>query len=80
MNEIWIWLVLGLVPYRVRHRYTRSGERVWTVQALFWSVHIEHQCSGHYDWAVQVPLIERLRDAVWAAVLRLRGAEPQERA
>lgn len=73
MNELWIWLAVGLVPYYIHHQYTPDGVRVFTVRALFWSLQVQRQWSGQHAWTVQVPLIERLRDAVWAAVLRLRG-------
>lgn len=80
MNELWIWLTVGLVPYHIRHQYTPDGTRVLTVRALFWSLHVQRLRSGQHDWTVQVPLIERTRDVVWAVVLRLHGAaQPEER-
>jgi hypothetical protein len=64
MNNLWIWLVVGLVPYYMRRQYTPDGTRVVTLRALFWSLHVQRTCSGHYDWTVEVPLIKQLRDAV----------------
>lgn len=63
MNEhtIWISLVLGLVPYWVLQQSAPGG--VWSleVRALFWSLAVRRQQSGRYDWALHIPLIERLR-------------------
>lgn len=77
-NEIWIWLAVGLVPYRVARKHLAGGVRSLEVRALFWSLTVRLRQSGRHDWTVRVPLVERLRDAVWSAVMRLRGGEPPE--
>jgi hypothetical protein len=72
-NELWIGLAVGLLPYRIERKCLARGGRVLEVQALFWSLAVQRRRSGRCDWKVRVPLIERLRDAAWAAVTRLRG-------
>jgi hypothetical protein len=34
---------------------------------------LESQLGGRRGWTIVVPLIEQLKDGVWAAVLRLHG-------
>lgn len=71
-NEVWVWLVVGLVPYRIEKRCLAGHVRTLEVRALFWSLTVRLRSSGRHDWTVRVPLIERLRDAVWAAVTQMR--------
>jgi len=75
-NEFWIGLAVGLLPYRIERKYLPGGTWTLDVRALFWSVALRCRRSGHHDWKVRVPLVERLRDAAWAAVTRLRGEGP----
>ena len=89
MNEklTWAWLAAGLVPYHIEKRYPSRRERVIKIRALFWTLDvrtswlrpISHRGRGQHrsDWTLRIPLIERVRDAVWAAVLRLKGGETQ---
>jgi hypothetical protein len=77
-NEIWIWLAVGLVPYRVARKHLAGGVRILEVRALFWSLNVRLRRSGRHDWRVYIPLVEQLRDAVWAAVMRLRGGRSPE--
>ena len=87
MNEklTWAWLAAGLVPYHIEKRYLSRRERIVTIRALFWTLEMRtrwlrptrrgrrsRRCT---DWTLRIPLIERVRDAVWAAVLRLQGGE-----
>lgn len=74
-SELWIGLAVGLVPYRVERECLAGGARRVQIRALFWSLMVHQRRSGRHDWKVRVPLIERLRDAAWAAVARLRGNE-----
>jgi hypothetical protein len=76
-NEVWIWLAVGLVPYRITWQCLAGDVRTLEVRALFWSLNVRLRRSGRHDWTLRAPLIERLRDAAWAAVMRLRGDEPQ---
>jgi hypothetical protein len=88
MNEnlTWAWLAAGFVPYHIEKRYPTCRERIVTIRALFWTLEVRTRwmrptCRGRRsrrctDWTLCIPLIERVRDAVWAAVLRLREGEP----
>jgi len=72
-NELWIGLAVGLAPYHIERTCLAGGTWTLEVRALFWSVTVRCRRSGRHDWKVRVPLFERLRDAAWAAVTRLRG-------
>ena len=72
-NEVWIGLAVGFVPYRIERRCLAGGGRKLEIRALFWTLMVHWRRSGRHDWKLSVPLIERLRDAVWAAVTRLQG-------
>jgi hypothetical protein len=77
MNEtqVWIGLLLGLVPYRLERQYLSGGKRKLQIRALFWSLTLYQRRNGRCDWILRIPLIERSRDAAWAAVIRLRGTD-----
>jgi hypothetical protein len=49
-NEIWLWLVGGLVPYHVKQVNLPSRERSLEVRALFWSLAVRRRSHGHYEW------------------------------
>lgn len=72
----WIGLAAGLLPYRIERRHT--GPRAWTLElvALFWSLEIRRRPGGRGGWTLKLPLILRLRDAAWAAVLRIKDGDP----
>ncbi len=74
MNEtqLWIGLLTGLTPYRIKRKYLAGGKRTLEVRALFWSLKLHQRRSNRHDWTLCVPLIERLRDSAWAAVMCLR--------
>ena len=80
MNETQFWtgLLVGFVPYRVERQSLAGGKRMFQVRALFWSLTIHQRRSGRHDWTLCVPLIERLRDAAWAAVMCLRDNSPPQ--
>lgn len=80
------WLTVGLVPYHIQKRYPARRVRTITIRALFWTLDIRTHWQPCRDrrrvrsqcrtaWTLHIPLIERLRDAVWAAVARLRGSD-----
>jgi hypothetical protein len=74
-NEIWLWLLVGLTPYYLK-RVNRPGKlHRLEMRALFWSLVVQRQSGGRYEWTIRAPLIERLREAMWAAILRLREPE-----
>lgn len=70
-SQVWIGLLVGLVPYQVERR--QAGQRVrLTVRALFWSLEGRRSSARRWRWTLRVALIERVRNAAWAAVERLR--------
>lgn len=78
MNEYLVWFLGGLVPYYVK--WTRLARGRWNleVRALFWTLKIEKGASDGGGWMLRVPLIERLKGAVWAAVMHLRNDLSEE--
>ena len=56
-NIIGIWFVAGMIPYHFK-KHQVKGRLTLEIQALFWSLRY-----GAGKWAIQVPLIERLRHA-----------------
>ena len=75
MNEklLWVWLVLGFIPYHVEKKCLYGGRRLLVVRALFWSLTVRSTPQRRRrTWELRVPLIERLRDTIWAALDRLR--------
>lgn len=71
-NEyLYIWTTIGLLPYRIKYQRLTRGERRLEVQALFWSLDIHRQRST-CAWSLKVPLIEKLRKAVWVAVVQFQ--------
>ena len=80
MNEnlTWVWLVAGLIPYRIERKRPSRRECVVTIRALFWTLDVHARRIGRTrctEWMLHIPLIERIRDAVWAAVTRLKDGE-----
>ena len=66
-------VIVGFIPYVIKWQRTRGGN-VLEVRALFWSV----QCTDR-QWTIRIPLIERLRHAIWMVILQLReGDHSQE--
>jgi hypothetical protein len=77
MNENlnWAWLAAGLIPYHIEKTLPSRRERIVIVRALFWTLSVRTRRirrTRRTDWTLHIPLIERVRDAIWAAVLRLR--------
>jgi hypothetical protein len=82
MNEnlTWAWLAAGLIPYHIEKQQPTRRERVVTIRALFWSLEVRTRRirrTRRTDWTLRIPLIERVRDAIWAAVTRLKAGESQ---
>ena len=75
-NQLLIGLLLGCLPYRVEREHQTGGERALEMRALFWTLTIHRCWDGQRDWTLRVPLIDKARDAIWAAVLRLRDQPP----
>jgi len=75
INEFWFWLMIGFIPYRVKRVFLAGGVSRLEIRALFWSLSIRRRPSKRHDWTVQVPLIEKLRDAIWAGIMHFRTDE-----
>lgn len=76
MNENeWLWLVIGLVPYLVRTKRLSGTEQILEIRAVFWTATI--RCRRNLRcWTIQLPVIRRLRDALWAALMQLVAKVP----
>lgn len=72
MTTLWIWLVVGLIPYYINTHYA-SNERRLQARALFWSLNIQDKLHGQTQWTLHIPLIKRLQHAVWAALQHPQG-------
>ena len=64
MNEVmfYVWLAMGLLPYRIESKRLARGVRVVNIRSLFWSLEahfVGKRCTG---WTLRIPLIERVRD------------------
>jgi len=89
MNDLttYAWLTVGTVPYYIETRLPSRCQRIVTIRALFWSLEVRtrwprsprggRRNRSRTNWTLHIPLIERLRDAVWAAVMGLKGIGPQ---
>jgi hypothetical protein len=84
MNDKMVWLlILGFVPFDWHFDYIPGGWQM-TLRALFWNLQVKRQFNRQRgrqpwrkrtEWHLRIPLIEKLREAIWAAVLRLRDEE-----
>ena len=72
------WALLGFVPYklawRVRRPASRRARLTIHIQALFWTLRIKRRGDRRLRVDLRVRLIEKLRDAVWAAIMKLRDS------
>jgi hypothetical protein len=71
-TQICIGLLVGLMPYRVECQVLPGGKRTLEAQALFWSLRVHRRSRSRRNWTLRLPVIERIRGAAWAAVMRLR--------
>jgi len=75
-NQVLIWIAMGLIPYYIRWQSLEQGRQAIEVRALFWSLKKNSHCDGVHDWTLHIPLIDRLRHAAWAVLMRLREDDP----
>jgi hypothetical protein len=70
-NDIRIWLVVGLIPYYINKQQMKNG---WVLQinALFWSLEVNHPHCERKQWTLRIQLIERLRKEMWVIIQHLR--------
>lgn len=71
-NTFWPWLGLGLVPYHIDWQWMQNRERTVKVQAIFWSLAIQHRDNRSYKWKIDIPLIERMRRILWKVAMLLK--------
>ena len=71
-NEIWIWLLSGLVPFSIEWQHMSNSEKVLEVYAFFWSLVIHWHADGGFQWILQIPLIRQLHSVVRTVVTALR--------
>jgi len=64
-------LALGCVPYSIVRRQ-QGKERTIEIRALYWSFTSQTDAKGNLQWNIRLPLIERLRGAIWAVIEHLR--------
>ena len=74
-NEILPWLLLGLLPYRIELRRGGKGQFRLRIQALFWALIVQRGRNRRTNWVLHLILVERLRDAVWAAIMHLKNGK-----
>jgi hypothetical protein len=76
-TELWMWILAGAgcLPWWISRRVVtvRVGRRRrhllrLEVRAIFWQLTVERPPRGRVAWRLRVPLIERVQQAVWAAV------------
>lgn len=73
--DLRIWLVLGFVPYRIHKQHLPGGLCCLEIHALSWICTVKQRPSGRHDWMWQITLIEKLRQAVWAAVMQFKDSK-----
>lgn len=71
MNNIWTWLIVGLIPYSIKKHQGKDGQTL-EIQAWFWDAQVYLWHTGGYDWTLHIPLIKRLYDTAWAVVMWLK--------
>jgi hypothetical protein len=73
MNEyaFLLWFVIGFIPYHAEKRH-QGDKDMLVIRALYWSLLIHSQADGNRFWKLHLPLIERVKSGVWAALERLR--------
>lgn len=76
-TEVMMWILVGVgfLPFWINRRVVtvRVGRRRrrllrLEVRAIFWRLTVERPSRGRVAWRLRVPLIERVQQAVWAAV------------
>lgn len=71
MLEQWYWLIVGLLPYRMRW----EKQECFVLQALFWTVEIRLEEGLFCYWEVYCPAIERLRGTLQSLLTTLAAKQ-----
>lgn len=77
-NTLWLWLLVGLLPYTVKRTYLAGGVNLIEIRALTWSLHIRRRPSERNDWTIRIPLIEQFRTAFWSAIEQFRPQKKED--
>lgn len=70
-ENVIFWLVLGIVPYKVRRLKKKSNLDI-EIRALFWSLTYHEHKRKHYDIAFRIAIIEKARSIVWSVINQLK--------
>lgn len=71
----WVLLGIGFLPWRIGWCTLRTSKQhqtayTLTIQAAFWRLHIERG-PQRQQWRLTLPLVVRLKAAVWSALQTL---------
>ena len=61
INNLWLWFLVGLIPYYVTNGWLLSNVQRIEVRAVFWTLTVWRRRGGSSAWVVRIPLIEWLR-------------------
>ena len=74
-HDLWLWFVIGMIPYTLKRQFLTDGSRLLQARAFFWSAEIRVSRGRRVQWTIRIPLIQRLGNAIWSAMQRLREDE-----
>lgn len=71
----WVLFGIGFLPWRIGWRTLRTSKQrqsvyTLTIQATFWRLQVERGPQGQ-QWRLTLPLVARLKAAVWSALQTL---------
>ena len=64
-SEIFVWLVIGVIPYHITWRHEKKGRTV-NVQACLWSLESFLGPSGQSQYILDLPFVKQLGRAARA--------------
>ncbi len=74
VNQLGIWLVVGLIPYHIKWQRMKDG-RILEMRALFWSLVGHMRPGGRFTWTLHITLIKHLGNVARAVLVHLRREE-----
>jgi hypothetical protein len=77
-HDLWPWFVVGMIPYTLKRQFLTNGSRLLQAHAFFWSAEIRLSRRGQVQWTIRIPLIQRLGNALWETLMRLREDKPDK--
>jgi hypothetical protein len=66
----WVLVSIGFLPWRIGWRTQRKSVYTVTIQAAFWRLRVEQGNQGRH-WQLTLPLLVRLKGAIWSALQTL---------